>query len=120
VIENNGRAAVVWEVSGHFVAGDHAIIRNNVIRSNGDRCDLVGYQISAGVIVSNAQNILIERNTFGENVACMASWGVRAVNVIDLATRKPPVANVVIRANTLNGDKIQSCGARGVTCQDNT
>lgn len=119
LIENNGRAGVIWEYSGHFVPGDHAIVRNNIIRNNGNRCDLTGSLLSSGVVVSNGQNITIESNTFGGNSAC-AHGGFRAVLVFNVSTRaEHPSENVVIRLNTLNGDRIQSCTAEGVTCKEN-
>lgn len=119
LIENNGRAGVIWEYSGHFVAGDRAIVRNNIIRNNGNRCDLTGSRAATGVLVSNAQHILIEGNTFGGNSACAAGADV-AVRAQEVSTREEvPNAFIVISDNTLNGDRILSCTGRGVTCTGN-
>ena len=118
VIMHNGRSGVYWEVSGNFVQGDYALVRNNVIENNGWNCAPQGSQLAAGVTVEDAQNITIDGNTFGGNSAC-EELGVRAFKVWDSTTRSPSTANVVLSNNALQGDRIQYCTAPGVSCVGN-
>jgi hypothetical protein len=122
-LERNGRTAIQWEVSGPHEPGDHAIIQRNTIRANGNACGTPdGFALNSGILVSNAHNITIERNTFGGNLGCTASGandGLVAVWIYNNPSRPvPPSSNVVIRSNTLAGDEIRHCTFAGVTCDD--
>ena len=110
---HNGRSAIVWEVSGDAVEGDHALIKNNKIRNNGWNTDPPPSQW-AGIIISDSSNIEVVGNTFGGNDD--GSGGRRAIFIYD-GTRNPlPMHDVYIHDNVLNGDRIQSCTSTGVTC----
>lgn len=125
-LERNGRTAIQWEVSGLHEPGDHAIIRGNLIRGNGNACGTDhAFALNGGILVSNAHNITIERNTFDSNIGCTAPGpsgerdGFVAVRIYNSASRPvPPSSNVVIRRNTLAGDEIRHCTTPGVMCDD--
>ena len=111
----NGRSGIVWEVSGDAVQRDHALIKNNRIRNNGWNTNGPGSG-AAGIIISDSSNIEIAGNTFGGNDVRDGSGGTRAVFIYD-GTRNPqPMHDIYIHDNVLNGDRIQSCAATGVTC----
>jgi len=73
----------------------------------------------AGIIISDSisdsSNIEILGNTFGGNND--GSGGTRAIHIYD-GTRNPDsLHDINVHDNTLNGDRIQSCGTTGVTCE---
>jgi hypothetical protein len=114
---HNGRGGIQYEVSGHFVAGDHGVIRNSTFHDGGWNTSVDHGGGHAAVICSDCSNFLVEENTFGGNLAtALGGGGFRAVWVLG-GTRQPgPQVNVVIQNNALNGDRIKGCDLEGVTC----
>jgi hypothetical protein len=111
----NGRSGINWEVSGDAVDGDHALIKNNMIRNNGWNTDGPPSPW-AGVIINDASNIEIVGNTFGGNDLGADSDDTRAIQIYE-GTRNPQQTHdVYIHDNMLNGDQIRSCTMTGVTC----
>ena len=113
---HNGNHAIQWEMSGGWTANDQALVRNNVFRDNGWQTGRTG---PGGIIVSTANDIVIEDNTFG----AQAANGAYAVYILFGASRNPPQPDsrgVVVRNNALNGDPVEGCGLTGVTCTNNT
>lgn len=128
VMNGNGRAAIQWEVSGHFFPGDFARVKGNTITNNGDGCGTVdGFSLNSGILVSNAHNITIENNTFGGNISCSKAGtggvpnGKTSVRIYNNPNRGVPASSgVLVRNNTLAGDPVKSCTTAGVTCSGNT
>jgi hypothetical protein len=103
---HNGNHAIQWEMSGGWTADDHALVRNNVFHDNGWQTGKTG---PGGIIVSTANDIVIEDNTFGGQTALHAY----AVYILFSTSRGPPQTDsvgVVVRNNELNGDAILGCG----------
>jgi len=103
---NNGNHAIQWEMSGGWTEDDRALVQNNVFHDNGWQTGKTG---PGGIIVSTANDILIEDNTFDGQ----ADLGAYAVYILFSANRDPPQPDslgVVVRNNSLNGDAILGCG----------
>jgi hypothetical protein len=112
---HNGNHAVQWEMSGGWTSDDRALVRNNTFRKNGWRTDRFA---PGGVIISTANDIIVEGNTFGGQ----AANGAYAVYILFGASRnapQPDARGVVVQNNALNGDPLEGCGLTGVTCTDN-
>jgi hypothetical protein len=121
-IVRNGTDGVMWEVSGFFVAGDNAIVRNNTIQDNGWKTwelDLGGH---GGVVANDGVNLDVYGNTYGGNKFWTASQGdicCRGMTAYD-GTRQPgDLYNVNFHDNTMNGDIVGACTLAGVTCSNN-
>jgi len=118
---HNGRGGVSWEVSGHFVAGDNAIIRNNVFHDNGWNEAVPHGAGHSAIRCDDCSHLLVELNTFGGNLASdQGGDGFKAIKLLDGSRVSGPLVDVVIQNNTLNGDRIDTCTLTGVTCSGNS
>ena len=116
LFEHNGNHAIQWEMSGGWTEADRARVRNNIFRNNGWQTDRTG---PGGIIVSTANDIVIEGNTFDGQGAN----GAYAVYILFGAGRNPPqpdARGVIVQDNTLNGDPIVGCEIAGTTCNNNS
>lgn len=122
IVENNtfranGGEGFEWEMSGGWgtpgtATDDNAQVRNNFFTENvGD-----GAAYRGAMHVSTANDILIENNTFLNNLQS-------SVGILFSANRNPPQPDsrgVIVQNNTLNGDPIVGCSLAGVVCTNNT
>lgn len=110
---DNDRFGLQWEMSGGWTDRDNAHVYNNVFHGNFASNNGT---VIAGLVVSTANDIIVEDNTFGNNFG-------DGIRVLFSATRNPPQPDsrgTVIRNNTMNGDAVNGCGLAGVTCSNNT
>jgi hypothetical protein len=104
-IINNGKDGVHYEVSD---VG--ATIRNNIIQGN----NFINNNYDGGVDILRSRNAVVENNIFGDNDGGADPAGVRARWYSGDYT----LQNIVIRNNTMNGDRLVGCGGQ-VTCTNN-
>jgi hypothetical protein len=112
-ITGNGKAAISYEVSGGWSGTDSAIIRNNILKDNGDAGDptRISNVPPTAITCNSCAELAITGNIFGGNVIVLhtvnarrGSWG----NIYGL----------VVSGNTLNGD-VLTCPA-GASCTANS
>jgi hypothetical protein len=115
-IVRNSRKGVHYEKSG---ASDEegtyegfAYIARNVIQDNG----LEGreYAADGGVALVSSKNALIEQNVFGRNPR--GGVFIRQDGRLSGEKHGWAISNVVVRNNTMNGDRIVGCDISGVKC----
>ena len=107
-----------FEVYGNTVVGNAvggiryetsaspAMISGNTVRGN----NLVDKGGHGGIEVNSSQNAVVQGNVVGGNLRAGITAGGR---------REPGLDDVLIRNNTLNGDKLAGCGGE-VVCTSNT
>jgi hypothetical protein len=120
-MNHNGFAAVEWEISGGYNAGDLLTMHGNTIQNNGWNT-ATGATTAAGVTIDGGLNVdLGPTNTFGGNQYGL-NPGIGCCHAVYALTdaRSPfPISNVSIHDNTLNGDVLIGCTLTGVTCSNN-
>ena len=105
--EVRGNTVVGNTVGGirYEISASRAVISGNTVRGN-NTIDKGGH---GGIEINSSRNAVVEHNVVSGN---------SRAGIVANGRRDPGLANVAIRSNTLNGDKLTGCGAK-VTCTNN-
>ncbi|MFN2490277.1 MAG: right-handed parallel beta-helix repeat-containing protein [Actinomycetota bacterium] len=99
-VTNNVRGGIRYEISASAALISGNVVKNNNLENKGGH---------GGIEINSSRNAVVENNVLGGN---------KGAGIIVNGGRSPGTANITIRNNTLNGDRVSGCGA-SVSCATN-